>query len=132
MLIRKINGVLTKAEFSQECMLKADEINPTWVFDVFKWDDFDPDGMWTSADPTHGFSLSFTGKKFFDKALLLTPYNIETMVLYNRDLVSLFKHMPWPYTVDVKTVGIYSSEVAVWAALYDNDLDELLKAYSRK
>ena len=130
MLIRKINGI-TKAEFEKECISKADEINPGWLHDIFKWDDFNPGVMWTSAAPTHGFALSFTGKKFFDKALQLTPYYIETMVLYNKDLVDLYRYMPWPYTVDNRTVGIYSSEVAVWAALYDNDLDELLKAFSR-
>lgn len=131
MLIRKING-MTKAEFTAECIAKADKINPTWSRDIFTCDDFDSTLMWISADPTHGFSLSFAGKKFFDEVLQLTPYYIKTVLLYNKDLVDLNKHMPWPYTVDFKTIGIYSSEVAVWAALYNNDLNALLKAYSRK
>ena len=131
MLIRKING-LTKAEFVNKCILKADEINPTWSLDIFKSVDIDPKSIWKSADETHGFSLSFVGEIFFNEALQLTPYYIETMILYNKDLVNLNKHMPWPYVVDIKKIGIYSSEVAVWAALCDNDLDALLKAYSRK
>ena len=135
MAVRKIKG-LTKAEFLEKCMEKANELNPNWESDIFNCDNFVPSVIWNSANDAHGFALSFVGAKFFERALQLTPYYMEVRFLYSRDLLDLNKRMPWPYSAGrfegalITKIGIYSQEVAVWAALYDNDLDALIEAYS--
>jgi len=137
MAIRKIKG-LSKAEFLEKCIAIADELNPNWEREIFNCDNFVPNVVWNSANDNHGFALSFVGGKFFEQALQLTPYYLEVQFLYSKDLINLNKRMPWPYTAGrfegslVTKIGIYSSEVAVWAALYDNDLEQLLQAYSRE
>ena len=133
MEIRKIKG-LTKAEFLEKAIKIADDLNPNWERDIFNCDNFVPSVVWNSANDTHGFALSFVGGKFFEQALQLTPYYLETRFLYSRDLLDLNKRMPWPYSASrfegslITKIGIYSQEVAVWAALYDNDLDALIEA----
>lgn len=137
MEIRKIKG-LSKAEFLTKCIDIANEINPNWEQDIFKLDNLAPKLIWNSASDSHGFALSTVGAKFFEQALQLTPYYIEVKLLYSKDLINLNKRMPWPYVAGrfegslFTKIGIYSSEVAVWAALYDNDLEKLLEAYSRE
>ena len=134
---RKIQG-MTKEQFLEKCLTIADQLNPTWEQDYFNVDNFVPATIWNSSSGIHGFALSFIGGKFFEQALQLTPYFLEVRLLYNKDLLNLNKRMPWPYTAGrfegslTTKIGIYSSEVAVWAALYDNDLDLLLEAYSRE
>lgn len=129
---------MTKAEFADKCMIIAEELNPNWKQDIFQCDIFVPKIIWNSATAVHGLALSIAGGKFFEQALQLTPYYIKTRLLHSKELIDLNKVMPWPYTVTrveqefAVMVGIYSSEVAVWAALYDNDLEELLTAYARK
>jgi hypothetical protein len=119
-------------------MTIANEINPNWEREIFNCDNFVPSVVWNSSNDTHGFALSFVGGKFFEQALQLTPYYLEVQFLYSKDLINLNKRMPWPYTAGrfegslVTKIGIYSEAVAVWAALYDNDLNALLEAYSTK
>jgi len=128
---------MTKKKFLEECIIIADKLNPTWEQDFFHVNNFVPATIWNSVSNTHGFALSPLGGRFFEQALQLTPYYIKTDLLYSKDLVNLNKRMPWPYTVgkfdgSLNTkIGIYSAEVAVWAALYNNDLELLLEAYSR-
>ena len=137
MTIRRIKG-LSKAQFLERCMTIANEINPNWEREIFNCDNFVPSVVWNSSNDTHGFALSFVGGKFFEQALQLTPYYLEVQFLYSKDLINLNKRMPWPYTAGrfegslVTKIGIYSEAVAVWAALYDNDLNALLEAYSTK
>ena len=136
MAIRLIKG-LTKDEFMTKCLEIADDINPTWERDIFKLDNLAPNLVWKSSSDQHGFSLSFVGGKFFEEALQLTPYYLNVEFLHSKDLLDLNKRMPWPYTVNrydgslITRIGIYSAEVAVWAALYDNDLNALIEAYAR-
>ena len=136
MALRKIKG-MTKDIFLKECISIANRLNPTWEQDYFHVDNFVPTSIWNAVSNTRGFALSFIGGQFFEKALQLTPYYIKTDLLYSKDLINLNKRMPWPYiagkyegTLNTR-IGIYSSEVAVWAALYNNDLERLLEAYSR-
>jgi len=136
MELRTIQG-LTKEEFTQKCIDKADEINPKWEREVFHVTTFNPKLIWASPAPTSGLALSSIGTKFFNEALLLTPYHMEVDKLPNRLIIRLATNMPWPYTMArfpgmvATRIGIYSSEVAVWAALHDNDLERLLEGYSR-
>ena len=133
---RTIKG-MPKAQFLSECIEIANKINPTWEQDVFSTDNFIPSVIWTSSCDSNGFALSAVGARFFQECLKLTPYTIEVRFLYSGDILKLSKRMPWPYTAGrfegslMTKVGIYSQEVAVWAALYDNDLDALLEAYSQ-
>ncbi len=137
MACRTIKG-MSKKQFLAKCIILADELNSNWEQEFFNVDNFVPTSIWNSPSEIHGFALSFIGGKFFEQALQLTPYYIKTDLLYSKDLLDLNKRMPWPYTAGkfegslTTKVGIYSSEVAVWAALYDNDLELLLEAYSRK
>lgn len=133
---RKVQG-LTKAQFTEKCIEQANKINPNWERDVFKVENFNPKQIWASASSTSGLALSSIGTKFFNEALNLKPYTLEAKHMNSRTIIKLASTMPWPYTmarfpgmVETK-IGIYSSEVAVWAALYDNDLQQLLEAYSR-
>jgi hypothetical protein len=134
---RTIKG-MPKAQFLNECIKLADEINPSWEHDVFATDNFVPSVIWTSSCDSNGFALSTVGARFFQECLQLTPYFIECRFLYSGDIIKLSKRMPWPYTAGrfngslMTKIGIYSQEVAVWAALYDNDLEALLEAYSRE
>jgi hypothetical protein len=133
---RKIHG-LTKEEFTAKCMDQATAINPNWERDIFNVETFVPKMIWASASPTSGLALSSTGTKFFNEALGLQPYLLETKHMPSKTIIKLASAMPWPYTMArfpgmvATRIGIYSSEVAVWAALYDNDLEQLLEAYSR-
>jgi hypothetical protein len=133
---RKIKG-LTKAEFIETCIAKANEINPNWEREIFQVENFVPKVIWQSASPTSGLALSGIGAKFFNDALKLKPYFLDTKYLTSREIIKLAAIMPWPYAmatfpgVLTTRIAIYSAEVAVWAALYDNDLDKLLEAYSR-
>lgn len=137
MEIRYLNG-MTKAQFLEQCIEIADGLNPNWQQDIFHLDNFVPSIVWNTACDSRGFALSAIGGKFFEEALQLTPYYIECKFMYSGDILRLSKLMPWPYTSSkyegslITRIGIYSSEVAVWAALYDNDLELLLKAYSRE
>lgn len=133
---RKIHG-LTKAEFLETCIAKADELNPNWQREIFKVENFISKIIWQSSTPTTGFALSAVGSKFFNEALQLKPYYLDTKRLSSRSIIKLATTMPWPYAIATfpgvltTRIAIYSSEVAVWAALYANDLDQLLEAYSR-
>ena len=132
---RTIKG-MSKAQFLDECIEIANDINPNWQRDVFNMDNFIPNVIWTAPGDRNGFALSAIGARFFQQCLHLTPYTVEVKFLYSGDIIRLSKRMPWPYTAGrfegslMTKVGIYSQEVAVWAALYDNDLNALLDAYN--
>ena len=134
---RTIKG-LSKEQFVEECITIAALKNPGWERDIFNVDNFIPRLIWNTPAEDKGFALSTIGASFFENALGLTPYYLEVRFLYSKDLLELAKRMPWPYSSGrfegslITKVGIYSSEVAVWAALYDNDLNALLEAYSRE
>ena len=136
MSVRKIQG-LTKAEFLDMCLAKADELNPNWEQDYFHVNNFVPKTIWVNSGESSGFALTPIGGRFFECALQLEPYYIETHFMYSKDHITLSRRMPWPYTAGrfdgslITKIGIFSREVAVWAALYDNDLEKLLQAYSR-
>ena len=133
---RTVQG-LTKAEFVQECMKQADQINPNWEKEIFGVETFNPKLIWASSTPTAGLALSGVGVRFFNEALQLEPYILETKFMPSKTIIKLASTMPWPYATArfpghvATNIAIYSSEVAVWAALYDNDLEQLLEAYSR-
>jgi len=135
MIERTIRG-MPKAQFLAECIKLADELHPNWQRDIFQMANFIPSVIWTAANDSNGFALSTIGARFFQECLNITPYYIECRFLYSGDIIKLSKRMPWPYTAGrfegslMTKVGIYSQEVAVWAALYDNDLEALLDAYS--
>jgi len=143
--IRRISG-LSKSQFITECIKQADLNNPSWRQDIFSVyrhsEDETTDAVssliWTAQSAFAGFALSRIGVKFFESGLNLIPYYINSEPLTSRGIVDLDKLMPWPYATAAfpgmtkMRIAIYSSEVAVWAALYDNDLDKLLDAYARK
>ncbi len=145
MALRTINGIL-KAEFTDRCFAKATEIDPEWPRKLYGRDEVKPEELWLAPSPSMGFSLTSIGNVFFEKALQLSPYIIDSNVRMTSDtIVKLDKLMPWPYYVGqmggMRYTGmvpspnirfsLYSSEVAVWAALYDNDILKLLEAYGR-
>lgn len=128
---------LTKAQFTEKCIEEANVINPNWEREVFGVETFNSKQIWASPSSTSGLALSSIGTRFFNECLGLKPYVLETKNMPSRTIIQLASTMPWPYTMAkfpgmvATKVGIYSSEVAVWAALYDNDLEQLIEAYSR-
>jgi len=143
--IRRISG-LSKSQFITECIKQADIIGSYWrrnIFSVYGYsEDETTDAVsslvWTAQSSFAGFALSGHGVKFFESGLNLIPYYINSKPLTSRGIVHLDKLMPWPYATSklpgtaMMRIAIYSSEVAVWAALYNNNLDKLLNAYARK
>jgi len=139
---RTIKGK-SKTEFMLDCFAKAREINPGWTKEIFHFNGaYDEETltslMWKNSSDVHGLQLSITGDLFFKQALKLDPYEIQIDSITGMRVVQMSKNLPWPYTVSLLrppgngyTVTLYSEEVAVWAALYGNDIDKLMEAYSR-
>lgn len=128
---------LTKEEFGLKCIELADDINPDWREEVFNVTKFEPDWIWKSpASRNHGFALTNAGAKLLEECLNVTPYVIVSSERASGELlVRLDKCMPWPYVIypyiGETQVLLYSTEMAVWAALQDNDLMKLIEMFER-
>ena len=117
---------------------QAFDRNPNWQETIFKNGNVDKQSIWSAPGPKFGLNLSEVGLVFFQKALQIIPYNIKSNIrLTNHNIIRMNKLMPWPYYMARGAgfshilISIYSSEVSIWAALYDNDIEKLLEAYSR-
>lgn len=129
-----ING-LTKEKFAAFCYEKADELRPGWRKEVFFTDDEIPtEWIWKAPREDHGFALSALGINLLEKCLGMEPYIIETDRSLSSELIlDLAHYMPWPYYIVPNLPGsklhIYSREVAVWAALQNNDIEKIIHMY---
>jgi len=146
MATRYIDG-MTKHDFITSCFAKASEINSDWEQEVFSMpmgtakDSLDS-LVWKSSADTYGLQLSVSGSLFFSSALQLTPYQIEvnSRDMSNKIMLGLSKYMPWPYAITYSTrnmeskyiISMYSSEVAVWAAMFDNNIERILESYNSR
>jgi hypothetical protein len=135
-MTRRRIGSLSKEQFLDACIEKATAINSNWQQDSCKVKTVTSRHIWMSAAEDQGFALRPIGTLFFKDALQITPYYIAAQHITSQKIVTLNNVMPWPYSIEhnaaVQNICIFSSEVAVWAALYGNSLDALLEAYSRK
>lgn len=129
-----ING-MTKSEFAEYLIGEADKINSKWQEERFFTNkEIESEWIWRSVGDQYGFALSALGINLFEKVLGITPYILEGDTNFNGDLVvRLDKYMPYPYYYTANLQGpllfIYSSEVTIMAALYNNDLNKLLDMY---
>jgi len=136
MSLRTIKG-LTKKEFIESCYELATKENPNWMMDDFKTDRFDDSWVWVTKASNSGFAVSKTGMRFLTKSLKIKPYIIEANPyrMLGSTIVKLDRYMPWPYRMEHTVSGVifylFSSEVAVWAAMYDNDINKLLDIYEQ-